>query len=186
MTILQNLNNAQSILQIADKLLSPDGKDYIKELVKLSITLPAEEQAKADEAREFIAKSDNIKADIIKQTNDANSRLAERERLVKIREASAANANDLKAEAIAISSKNAEKEAALKTEATRLDGITKIHAETTKKHAETLKKIDDENLKLNNRKTALDIREKAINDYEQEVEDTAQQMSGLVKQKLRK
>ena len=99
MTVMRNeFDVAKAILQVATDL-NEKGKSYIQELTNATVAMPFEAEKRSKAAQELIDKADVFKSEIKKQQDAANEQLAQRERAVKVREATMEQLNERKKEA---------------------------------------------------------------------------------------
>ena len=186
MVVLRNqLDVVKILLETAEKLNSK-GKDYIREIVQATIEMPADAQKRAQEAQAWIDKADALKIEIKRQEDEANTKLAQCEAALKMREALVDQHKALKSEAEAIEARVKSILEENKKKEEQLLAITKQHEITAQKHQQTLKEIAFEQQKLTDARIVLEAKRKEISDYENDVNETAEVMSELAKKKLRK
>lgn len=183
---LADADIAKVLLTIAEHQERLADPSYSKQLREDILTLPEELQQRVAAATALAAKGDALKAEIKKQQDEANAQLAERERIVKVREATVEQHKMLKAEAEAaearakaVKEENKKKEADLAT-------ISSSHAAIAAGFVKAKNELDKKAMDLSDWEKRLNIREAEIKAYETEINETAAQVSGLIKQKMRR
>lgn len=177
---------AKTLATMVEHLGRMTDPSYGKKLRDDLLTLPDEVKAQQDAAQTLIGRANSLKAELQKQESDANEKLAQRERNVKMREAAVDQDKELKKEALAIKEANEAKAKELLAEKLRLEGISNGHKEIEKKHAEAKKTLDERANAIAEADKKLEEKRKEIAAYEKEVNETADQMTSLVRSKVRK
>ena len=183
---LEDAEIAKILATMTEHLGRMTDPKYAQKLREDLLTLPADVAAQMKSAQETITKGEQIKSELKAQQDAANEQIAERERIVKVREATVAEIDQRKKDAeVAENKLRAAIEDQKKLEI-RLNAISQQHDTTTAKHQETLAEIAANRKKMVEESAALEAKRKEIQTYEAEISETANQVQGLLAKKIRK
>lgn len=169
---------AKILLTIAEHQQRLADPSYAKKLREDIMTIPDEKKAQMDAADTLLVKAASMKAEIKKQQDEANEQLAQRERAVKVREATMEQLNERKKEVEILLERNKIERENLKKKEDELFAISAKHKDIENIHVRTKASLDKQKDDLDTYAASLTATAKELQVYEAEINETAAQMQG--------